>query len=392
MSGVDEGLLSRATGWRNYLEAKLGFRNHWYPIRFSHEVAESSPVAAQVLGEKILLNRIEGRVYAIRDRCIHRGVPLSAKLECHTRHTVTCWYHGFTYRFDSGELVNIIGVPHSKLIGKRHIRTFPIREAQGVVFVFVGDENREPPPLVNDVPPGFLDDGVAVRGMYEVVDANWRLGAENGYDSAHIYLHRNAAIVNENDLMLPLSFQPEDYNSEYFVVVDEEDGPKGIFTRKEKSERPIFDGEVEGEIVVRGRSHGSHAIPKRSSLWLPCGLKVDPWPDPSTIQYEWYVPIDEDHHLYFRTLACAVANAEEEAAFEHAFKTKWRPLALEGFNGEDVFAREALQTFYEEDGAWLDEQLCEQDQKIIRWRKFASEKCRGVQTREHLRQHPPINP
>lgn len=391
MSGVDEGLLSRATGWRNYLEAKLGFRNHWYPIRFSHEIAESSPVAAQVLGEKILLNRIEGRVYAIRDRCIHRGVPLSAKLECHTKHTVTCWYHGFTYRFDSGELVNIIGVPHSKLIGKRHIRTFPIREAQGVVFVFVGDEDREPPPLVNDVPPGFLDDGLAVRGMHEVVDANWRLGAENGYDSAHIYLHRNAAIVNENDLMLPLSFQPEDYNSEYFVVVDEEDGPKGIFTRKEKSERPIFDGEVEGEVVVRGRSHGSHAIPKRSSLWLPCGLKVDPWPDPSTIQYEWYVPIDEDHHLYFRTLACAVANAEEEAAFEHAFNTKWRPLALEGFNGEDVFAREALQTFYEEDGAWLDEQLCEQDQKIIRWRKFASEKCRGVQTREHLRQHPPIN-
>ena len=23
--------------WRPYLEAKLGFRNHWYPVLFSHD-------------------------------------------------------------------------------------------------------------------------------------------------------------------------------------------------------------------------------------------------------------------------------------------------------------------------------------------------------------------
>ena len=79
MSGVDQRILSRATGWRNYLEAKLGFRNPWYPVRFSHEIAESRPVAAELLGEKILLNRIEDQVYAIRDSCTDAVPQVSTK-------------------------------------------------------------------------------------------------------------------------------------------------------------------------------------------------------------------------------------------------------------------------------------------------------------------------
>ena len=32
------------TKWRKYAEAKLGFRNHWYPIFFSEEIEEGKPV------------------------------------------------------------------------------------------------------------------------------------------------------------------------------------------------------------------------------------------------------------------------------------------------------------------------------------------------------------
>ena len=34
-SFVEERLLRKVPRWRNYLEAKMGFRNHWYPIKFS---------------------------------------------------------------------------------------------------------------------------------------------------------------------------------------------------------------------------------------------------------------------------------------------------------------------------------------------------------------------
>ncbi len=62
MSGpiVDPTVLEKVRGWRPYVEAKLGFRNHWYPAMFSHELPENQPVEAMLLGESILVNRLDG--------------------------------------------------------------------------------------------------------------------------------------------------------------------------------------------------------------------------------------------------------------------------------------------------------------------------------------------
>ena len=58
-------------------------------------------------------------------------------------------------------------------------------------------------------------------------------------------------------------------------------------------------------------------------------------------QFEWYVPADEGTHHYFQTLGRRVKNAAEHAAFEREFRDKWIGLALNGFNDDDVWAREA---------------------------------------------------
>src|SRR5713226_8868239 len=73
--------------WRPYLEAKLGFRNHWYPVLFSHDLDGDEPKPVKLLGEKIILRRVDGRVCALEDRCAHRRVPFSAKIECYTKET-----------------------------------------------------------------------------------------------------------------------------------------------------------------------------------------------------------------------------------------------------------------------------------------------------------------
>ena len=52
---VDPTVLERVRGWRPYVEAKYGFRNHWYPAMFSSELAEDKPVEIMLLGESILL-------------------------------------------------------------------------------------------------------------------------------------------------------------------------------------------------------------------------------------------------------------------------------------------------------------------------------------------------
>ena len=118
-SFVDEALLSRIKTWRNYFAAKLGFRNHWYAACFADEIPEGETIARKILGEDIIFRRIKGRVHAMKDRCIHRGVRFSEKVECHTPGTISCWYHGFTYRWDDGVLCNIVGAPNSALIGIR---------------------------------------------------------------------------------------------------------------------------------------------------------------------------------------------------------------------------------------------------------------------------------
>ena len=65
--------------WRPYLEASLGFRNHWYPALFSAELAEGEVEGVRLLGEAVLLKRINGVVYAVADRCLHRGVAFSVR-------------------------------------------------------------------------------------------------------------------------------------------------------------------------------------------------------------------------------------------------------------------------------------------------------------------------
>lgn len=380
---VSEEILGKVRVARDYVAAKYGFRNHWYPIRLSEEVREGEPVPVTLLGENILLNRIDGRVHAVRDRCVHRGVPLSRKIECYKKGTITCWYHGFTYRFADGVLCDIAGTQSSAVIGKRRLKVYPVEEAKGLVFVFVGDEDYTPPPLADDVPPTFLDEDMAVRGQWRMVEANWRLGAENGFDSTHIFIHKNSVLIEEADLALPLGLQPQGRHA--FVTQVEDAGPKGVFDNFDpESVIPVFEATIEGDTVLTGAMQGSNIVPHNISIWLPGALRVQPWPVPELTQFEWYVPVDGQRHIYLQTLGKRCPDVTAEQAFDTEFRTRWLPKALDGFNDDDVWAREATEPFYADDTGWLREQLFEPDGNIVEWRKLAATHARGIQRPEHI--------
>jgi phenylpropionate dioxygenase-like ring-hydroxylating dioxygenase large terminal subunit len=75
-----------------------------------------------------MLVRDRGHVYALHDRCPHRGVPLSAGKAMFSG-TITCPYHGWTYRLDSGDICAVLtDGPRSPLLGKVTIRTYPTAE------------------------------------------------------------------------------------------------------------------------------------------------------------------------------------------------------------------------------------------------------------------------
>ena len=376
---IDPAVLAKCALYPQYIEAKLGFRNHWYPTLLSSELPEGEFRSHPLLGDKLLLTRTNGMVYAVRDRCLHRGVPFSRKVECYKPGTVTCWYHGFTYNMDNGELCDIITHPKSNMIGKLRIPSFRTQEVNGLIFVFMGD--IDPPPLSDDVPPGFLDTDQQVCARRVEVNSNWRLGCENGFDSTHIFIHKDSPLVEGNDLLLPLGLVPTSRDT--FEVVDNATGPKGVFDHLFEHCEPIFEGKVDGKTVLHGHM-GATQVAYNISMWLPCALRVLPWPGPGMIQFEWYVPIDEDRHFYFQTIGKTVTNDAERKAFVEEFNNKWCDLALKGFNNDDIWAREAQQEFYYNDEAWTKEHLFEADRNISQWRQLASRRNRGLQRREHL--------
>ena len=109
------------------------------------------------------------------------------------------------------------------------------------------------------------------------------------------------------------------------------------------------------------------------SIWMPGALKVDPWPQEGMVQFEWYVPVNATRHVYLQTLGRRVGSESEGEAFRQEVRDKWIDLALDGFNDDDVWAREATEEFYRDDRGWVEERLFETDLAIVEWRSLASQ-------------------
>ena len=89
-----------------------------------------------------------GAVFALEDRCAHRQVPLHQGVVAgeHLR----CCYHGWTYDSKGA----CIAVPYLAKGAPRPkgVRSYPCREAYGMVFVFTGDAARLPAASFPDIP------------------------------------------------------------------------------------------------------------------------------------------------------------------------------------------------------------------------------------------------
>lgn len=127
----------------------LGF---WYPACPSADLRPGSLKGTVMLGLPILVCRTStGDVAAMRDICPHRGMPLSfgqMRDDC-----VECAYHG--WRFDhKGRCQDIPSLVEGSPIQpeKIGVTTYPCRERDGSVWVFVADP-QQPHQAIPDIPP-----------------------------------------------------------------------------------------------------------------------------------------------------------------------------------------------------------------------------------------------
>lgn len=163
--------------------------NYWYPAEWSARVGTGDVVEVEFWGESIAVFRGEdGQVGAMENRCAHRQIKLTMG---HVRGCeLVCLYHGWAYDTDA-RLVSMKHDHFGKRLPQVRLRSYPVRERYGLIWIFPGD-----PALAADVPlpeiPYF--DGPD-RWAHISFDYTWEaqhyMVIDNLCNLTHLYVHGN---------------------------------------------------------------------------------------------------------------------------------------------------------------------------------------------------------
>ena len=166
---------------------QIFLKNCWYVAAWDYEFSENPKFARTILEVPLLLYKGEsGNYYALDDRCCHRGAPLSmGRIE---GDCVRCMYHGM--KFDERGIC--IEIPGQERIPKTmKVRSYPVEERDGLVWVWLGDPEQADPALIVDYEP-LRDSGWRGIPSYLHYDANWLLIVDNLADFSHLaFVHTN---------------------------------------------------------------------------------------------------------------------------------------------------------------------------------------------------------
>src|ERR1700757_3649247 len=124
--------------------ADAGFLwDFWYPAVRSSEIRSRGLAKATLLEVPLVLGRTDdGRAFAMRDACPHRGIPLSyGRFD---GKSVECSYHGWKFDGCSGQCVEIPSLSsQDKLKGERIFAGhYPCEERDGYVWIYMSSRGR----------------------------------------------------------------------------------------------------------------------------------------------------------------------------------------------------------------------------------------------------------
>ena len=110
----------------------------WYPSLRARELRVGKMTKALLLGVPLVLGRKkDGKIFAMRDLCPHRGIPLSAGW--FDGETVQCKYHGWRFEPCSGQCAEIPSLTSYETLDPTKIfaSAFPCEERDGYAWVYV---------------------------------------------------------------------------------------------------------------------------------------------------------------------------------------------------------------------------------------------------------------
>jgi vanillate O-demethylase monooxygenase subunit len=158
-------------------------KNTWYVACTPDEI-DGKPLGRQICGERIVFYRgVEGKVAAVEDFCPHRGAPLS--LGTVQNGVLVCGYHGLSMGADG----KCVSMPCQRVRGIPSIRSFPVVERYGFIWVWTGDPELADPATIHHLEwadnPAWAYGG----GLYHI-NCDYRLMIDNLMDLTHeTYVH-----------------------------------------------------------------------------------------------------------------------------------------------------------------------------------------------------------
>ncbi len=197
-------------------------RRYWIPALQSSELPTpgGDPKGVELMGDKFVAYRDDtGRVGIYADACLHRGASLTlARAE---GDGLRCIYHGWKFAVD-GRVLDTPNVADPKFKDRIKGKTFPVREAGGLIWAYLGPKEAEP-----EFPKWpWLDVSASHRiNAYASISCNYVQVIEGLVDSSHLtVLHASGlALAAGSDLDFAKKTAPMQFDASPRIEVEETD-------------------------------------------------------------------------------------------------------------------------------------------------------------------------
>jgi vanillate O-demethylase monooxygenase subunit len=212
-------------------------RQYWQPVMYAHELGET-PAPATVLGEALVVARLDGEVCIFPDLCAHRGSALS--LGTIDGDQLRCAYHGWTYGPD-GVCTSIPARFGMNIPARAKVRRYRAAEQSGLIWACLDGNPRHPVPEF----PEFTDPAFRpVPAPTYDWQCNFARRVENYCDFAHFAWVHDGILGDHNspevpdhevwregaELRMTIAMQEPTSNPRNEAL---EAGSEGVYTHKE---------------------------------------------------------------------------------------------------------------------------------------------------------------
>jgi phenylpropionate dioxygenase-like ring-hydroxylating dioxygenase large terminal subunit len=179
-------------------EADPGFLwDFWYPALRSSEIKGRKLTTAVLLEVPLVLGRTtDGKAFAMRDSCPHRGIPLS--YGHFDGQTVECSYHGWRFDACTARCVEIPSLTNQDKLKVERIFAghYPCEERDGYVWVYMSAGERK---AVNAAAGTRLPDTIPAAPALPVFTTNGRDKYKITYLNCELPSHVDQGIIGLMD-------------------------------------------------------------------------------------------------------------------------------------------------------------------------------------------------